>query len=99
MDHIRAHLDEWVAHDRLLYDFTEWNVDSLTSEAFRDLPDYFAPVHEQRKSARAALIIQPHLEELAKILIALYESEELPVELAFFYDEAKARAWLANGGT
>ena len=96
MDHIMTHLDDWVSHDRLLYDFTGWNVDCLSTEAFRQLPVSFAPVHDRRRSARAALIIQPHLEELAKILIALYESEELPVELAYFFDEDKGRAWLSE---
>lgn len=91
-----THLDDWVSHDRLLYDFTGWNVDSLSSEAFRKLPASFAPVFDRRQSARTALIIQPHLEELAKILIALFESEELPVELAYFFDEAEGRAWLSE---
>jgi len=96
MDHVMAHLDEWVAHDRLIYDLREWNVDSLTTESFRDLPRSFAPVHAQRKTGKAAILIAPHLEELAKILLALYEAENLPVQLAYFFEREPAETWLAE---
>lgn len=93
MEYVMANLEDWTTHTRLLYDLSKWDVDALTTDSFRRLPDAFAPVHEHR-GGRAALVISPHLEELAAILIALYEFQNLPVELAFFFDPAEARNWL-----
>lgn len=97
INYVDENLDEFVAHDRLIYDLREWDVDSLTVDSFRNLPESFAPVHERRPSGRAALLIEPHLSELADILIAIYESGELPVQLAYFFEPEPAEDWLRAG--
>lgn len=92
--YVAEHIDEWVAHDKLIYDLRRWDLDSLTVDAFRGLPESFSAVHQRRAAGRAALIIQPHLEELANILVAIYESGSLPVELAYFFELEPAESWL-----
>ena len=94
MEHVMAHFDDWIAHDRLIYDLSEWNVESLTSDSLRTLHESFAPVMEARKTGSVALLVAPHLEGLAKILIAIYESEAVPVELRYFFDREAAVSWL-----
>lgn len=94
MDHVMNHFDDWKAHDRLIYDLSGWNVDSLTSDALRHLPESFKPLIAAREKTWVALVITPHLEELANILIAIYESAGVPVELTYFFDRASAESWL-----
>lgn len=94
-NYVAEHIGEWVAHDKLIYDLRRWDLDSLTVDAFHGLPESFSAVHKLRAAGRAALVIQPHLEELANILIAIYESSNLPVELAYFFELEPAESWLA----
>lgn len=94
MTHVMAHFEAWTAHDRLLYDFREWDVGALTADSLLGVTGAFEPVHAARESARAALLIRPHLEELARILMAVYESEDRPVRLKPFLDESEAFSWL-----
>ena len=94
MTHVMDHLETWTGHDRLLYDFRSWDVAALTADSLLGVTGGFRPVHEVREEARAALLIRPHLEELARILIAVYESEGQRVRLESFFDEADALAWL-----
>lgn len=93
-DHVMSHYDLWAAHDQLIYDVSEWNVESLTSDALRDLPESFRPLISAREQAWVALVIQPHLEELARILLAIFEAEGVPVELRYFFDRPSAAGWL-----
>ena len=94
MDYVMNHFDIWAAHDRLIYDLSAWNVGSLTSDSLRHLPDSFEPLIAVRERTWVALVITPHLEELAKILVAIYETEGVPVELTYFFDRASAESWL-----
>ena len=94
MDHVRSHYDLWAQHDRLIYDVSDWDVESLTSDGLRQLPDSFRTLITMREMTWVALVIAPHLEDLAKILVAIYASEELPVEITYFFDRASAESWL-----
>ncbi|MGE0624807.1 MAG: hypothetical protein AB7I04_17485 [Pseudomonadales bacterium] len=94
MSHVIEHLDAWTGHDRLIYDFRGWDVSALTADSLLGVTGGFKPVHDVRSRARAALLIRPHLEELARILIAVYESEGQQVELCYFFEEPEAFAWL-----
>lgn len=94
MDHVRSHFDLWAQHDRLIYDVSDWNVASLTSDGLRQLPDSFGALMAVREKTWVALVIAPHLEDLAKILVAIYEAEELPVEITYFFDREAAESWL-----
>ncbi len=94
LDHVMANLDDWIRCDKLLYDFSHWDVGSLTAESFLGLGDESSPVHARRRPARAALLITPHLQELAGILIAIYETRGLPLTMRFFFDWQEAEAWL-----
>lgn len=94
MDHVRSHYDEWALYCRLIYDVRAWNVDSLTSDGLRQLPNSFGPLIAIREKTWVALVITPHLEDLAKILVAIYESEDLPVEITYFFDQESAERWL-----
>lgn len=94
MDHVRSHYDEWAAHDRLIYDVSNWDVGSLTSDALRQLPDSFKSLISIRGKTWVALVIAPHLEELAKVLVAIYEAEASTVELTYFFDREAALGWL-----
>ena len=94
MDHVRSHHDEWALYDRLIYDVRNWDVGSLTSDALRHLPDSFKSLIALRDNTWVAIVIAPHLEELAKVLVAIYEAEGLAVELTYFFDRAAAVSWL-----
>ncbi len=94
MDHVRSHHDEWAAYDRLIYDVSNWDVGSLSSDSLRHLPDSFRSLISVRGKTWAALVIAPHLEELAKVLVAIYEAEAVTVDLAYFFDRESAVSWL-----
>lgn len=96
-DHVREYLDVWASHNRMLYDLRKFDVGSVTPEGFLSLGDDFAPVHERRGHGRAALLIPEHLRELARILIALFETQKLPLDMNYFFDMASAEAWLLDG--
>ncbi len=96
MDHVRSHYEVWAEHNRLIYDVSEWNVDSLTSDGLRQLPDSFRALIATRQRSCVALVIAPHLEDLAKILVAIYESEGLPVAMNYFFTREAAEAWLLD---
>ena len=94
MDHVRSHHDEYAEHDRLIYDVSNWDVGSLTSESLRQLPDSFRSLISIRERTLAAIVIAPHLEELAKVLVAIYQAEASTVELTYFFDRDSAVQWL-----
>ncbi len=96
MDHVRSHHDEWAAHDRLIYDVSQWDVGSLTSDALRQLPDSFRSLISIRERTWVAIVIAPHLEELAKILLAIFETEAETVELTYVFDRQAAIDWLLD---
>ena len=98
MDHVRSHYDEWLQHDRLIYDVSNWDVDALTSDALRQLPESFKSLISARGKTWVALVIAPHLEDLARILLAIYESEDVSVEIDYFFDQPAAETWLLQRG-
>lgn len=99
MDYVMSNFDDWAAHNRLIYDLSDWNVDSLTTDALRHLPESFRPLISAREKTWVALVITPHLEELAKILLAIYESEGVAVELTYFFDRPSAETWLLEASS
>ena len=99
MDHVRSHHDEWALYDRLIYDVSNWDVGSLTSDALRHLPDSFRSLISIRDKTWVAIVIAPHLEELARVLVAIYEAEDLSVELTYFFDRESAVRWLLEQKT
>ena len=98
MDHVRSHYDEWLLHDRLIYDVSDWDVESLTSDALRQLPESFKSLIAAREHTWVAVVIAPHLEDLAKILVAIFETEDVPVQITYFFDQPAAEDWLLECG-
>ena len=98
-EHLRNHFRVWARHHRMLYNLLEWDVGSLTPESFLSLHADFAPVAERRGTGRAALLIPAHLEELARILIVLYETNNIPVQFKYFFDRSSAEKWLRRDST
>ena len=93
-EHVREYLDVWAAHNRMLYDLRKFDIGSVTPQSFLGLTSDFAPVRLRRGHGRAALLIPEHLRELARILIVLFESQKLPLEMRYFFDISSAEAWL-----